>query len=81
MFRQSLRNDHVGGARSTLRGPNTAFNFSCCPKRYPEVVPAGTIHFDGAEQDTMIIGTAIGPWRTNTINADSPTSAGTPKPD
>jgi len=45
------------------------------------IMPAGTVHFDGAEQDTMIIGTAIGPWRTNYINADSPTSAGTPKPD
>lgn len=28
-------------------------------------VPAGTVHFDGAEQDTVIVGTAVGPWSTD----------------
>ncbi len=28
-------------------------------------VPAGAVHFDGAEQDTVIIGTAVGPWSTD----------------
>jgi uncharacterized RmlC-like cupin family protein len=27
-------------------------------------VPAGAMHFDGAEVDTVIIGTAVGPWST-----------------
>jgi uncharacterized RmlC-like cupin family protein len=27
-------------------------------------VPAGAVHFDGAEVDTVIIGTAVGPWST-----------------
>lgn len=27
-------------------------------------VPAGAAHFDGADQDTVIIGTAQGPWTT-----------------
>lgn len=28
-------------------------------------VPAGAVHFDGAEQDTVLIGTAVGPWSTD----------------
>ncbi len=28
------------------------------------LVPANTVHYDGAEVDTIIIGTAIGPWAT-----------------
>jgi hypothetical protein len=27
-------------------------------------VPAGAVHFDGAEVETVIIGTAVGPWST-----------------
>jgi quercetin dioxygenase-like cupin family protein len=27
-------------------------------------VPSGAVHFDGAEVDTVIIGTAVGPWAT-----------------
>lgn len=30
-------------------------------------VPAGAVHFDGAEVDTVIIGTAIGPWSTDYV--------------
>jgi len=28
------------------------------------IVPGGSVHYDGAEVDTVIIGTAIGPWST-----------------
>ena len=28
-------------------------------------VPAGAVHFDGAEQDTVLLGTAVGPWSTD----------------
>lgn len=31
------------------------------------LVPAGAAHFDGADEDTIIIGTALGPWRTEYI--------------
>ncbi|OZE84079.1 hypothetical protein CH305_06515 [Rhodococcus sp. 15-649-2-2] len=37
-------------------------------RRFPQGsflwVPAGAAHFDGADEDTVIIGTAIGPWTT-----------------
>ncbi|MDQ5975797.1 MAG: hypothetical protein QG661_3006 [Actinomycetota bacterium] len=28
-------------------------------------VPAGAVHFDGAETDTIILGNAVGPWSTD----------------
>lgn len=28
-------------------------------------VPAGVVHVDGAEVDTVIVGTAVGPWSTD----------------
>ncbi|MEZ0492978.1 cupin domain-containing protein [Kineococcus sp. TBRC 1896] len=31
-------------------------------------VPAGAVHFDGAEQDTVLIGTAVGPWSTDHVD-------------
>jgi hypothetical protein len=43
------------------------------------LVPAGAVHFDGAAQDTVIIGTAIGPWSTDYLGKDSQPSAGTPR--
>lgn len=27
-------------------------------------VPAGVVHFDGADEDTVLIGAAVGPWGT-----------------
>ena len=42
------------------------------------VVPAGEIHFDGAEVETIIIGTATGPWSTSYADGSAPASAGTP---
>ncbi|MCY7288055.1 MAG: cupin domain-containing protein [Cryobacterium sp.] len=32
-------------------------------------VPAGAVHFDGANVDTILIGTATGPWNTAYIAA------------
>ncbi len=32
-------------------------------------VPAGAAHFDGADEDTVIIGTAIGPWTTEYLES------------
>jgi quercetin dioxygenase-like cupin family protein len=31
------------------------------------LVPANAVHFDGAEEDTIIIGTAVGPWKTTYV--------------
>lgn len=28
-------------------------------------VPAGHVHFDGTDEDTVILGTAVGPWSTD----------------
>lgn len=36
-------------------------------------VPAGAIHYDGAEIDTLLIGTAVGPWATEYIQPSSAT--------
>lgn len=41
------------------------------------VVPAGAHHFDGSNTDTIIIGTAQGPWSTDYVASAAP-SAGTP---
>jgi quercetin dioxygenase-like cupin family protein len=32
-------------------------------------VPAGAVHFDGAEQDTVLLGTAVGPWSTDYVRS------------
>lgn len=31
-------------------------------------VPADAVHFDGAEEDTIIVGTAVGPWATHYLD-------------
>ena len=31
------------------------------------LVPANADHFDGADEDTIIIGTAVGPWKTSYV--------------
>lgn len=41
------------------------------------LVPARARHFDGARDDTLIIGTAIGPWSTHYVNPSAQPSAGT----
>ena len=51
-------------------------------RRYPVgsvlVVPAGAVHFDGTDVDTVIIGVASGPWSTTYLDGSAPASAGTP---
>jgi quercetin dioxygenase-like cupin family protein len=34
------------------------------------LIPAGLKHFDGSLEDTLIIGVASGPWRTNYVASD-----------
>ncbi|NBC17250.1 MAG: DUF4437 domain-containing protein, partial [Bacteroidetes bacterium] len=43
------------------------------------VVPAGAPHFDGAHEDTLIIGTAEGLWATHYVDHRVQPSAGTPR--
>lgn len=40
---------------------------ACFPAGSFLYVPAGAIHFDGAEQDTILLGTAVGPWSTDYV--------------
>jgi hypothetical protein len=42
------------------------------------IVPAGQRHFDGSDEDTLIFGTAIGPWATFYVDPTQSSSAGTP---
>jgi hypothetical protein len=42
------------------------------------VVPANMRHFDGSDEDTLIFGTAIGPWSTHYVDPSHQSSAGTP---
>ncbi len=69
-------------ARGTLRIGYGASNDKAAAKSYPAgsviIVPAGAIHYDGADEDTVIIGTAVGPWSTSYLDGSAPTSAGTP---
>jgi quercetin dioxygenase-like cupin family protein len=34
------------------------------------VVPGGAAHFDGSDEDTVIVGTAVGPWWTRYVDPD-----------
>ena len=43
------------------------------------LVPANAKHFDGSFKDTLIIGTAIGPWSTYYVDPTVQSSAGTKK--
>jgi quercetin dioxygenase-like cupin family protein len=51
-------------------------------KAYPAgsyvVVPANMRHFDGSDEDTLILGMAIGPWSTLYVDPSHQSSAGTP---
>jgi hypothetical protein len=42
------------------------------------IVPAGAAHFDGSDEDTIIIGTAVGPWSTDYVDRTATPSAGAP---
>jgi len=69
-------------ARGSLKiGYGTAMNRSkveTFPAGSYLVFPAGAVHFDGADEDTLIIGTAVGPWATAYHDGSAPASAGTP---
>lgn len=69
-------------AKGTLRIGYGASNDKAATQSYPAgsviVVPAGAIHYDGADEDTVIIGTAVGPWSTRYLDGSAPASAGTP---
>lgn len=41
------------------------------------LVPTGAPHFDGSHEDTLIVGTALGPWATHYVDATHTPSAGT----
>lgn len=41
------------------------------------LVPAGALHFDGSDEETVIIGTAAGPWATHYVDSSLKGSAGT----
>ncbi|GBQ26876.1 hypothetical protein AA12717_2494 [Gluconacetobacter sacchari DSM 12717] len=67
-------------AKGVLRiGYDSSFDHSRA-KSYPAgsyvIVPAGVVHFDGSDTDTIIIGTATGPWTTTYVDRSSPASAG-----
>ncbi len=42
------------------------------------LVPKAAHRFDGAHEDTIIIGTAVGAWSTLYVNPDHTAPAGTP---
>lgn len=69
-------------AKGTLRIGFGASNDKAAAQSYPAgsviVVPAGAVHYDGADEDTVIIGTAVGPWSTRYLDGSAPASAGTP---
>ena len=44
------------------------------------IVPAPAVHFDGSDQETVIVGCAVGPWATVYVDAQHRGSSGTPRP-
>jgi hypothetical protein len=44
------------------------------------LAPADIPHFDGSDEDTLIIGVASGPWATTYADPEHKRSAGTPRP-
>lgn len=41
----------------------------CFPAGSFLYLPGGTVHFDGAEEDTVLLGTAVGPWSTDYVDS------------
>ena len=41
------------------------------------LIPAGARHFDGSHEETVIVGTALGPWVTRYVDPNFKGSAGT----
>lgn len=65
---------HLGYGDVLDVGTTTAY-----PTGSVVLVPAALRHFDGAHEDTIIIGTAIGPWSTHYVDPTHRASAGTPQ--
>lgn len=42
---------------------------ACFPAGSFLYVPGGAVHFDGAEEDTVLLGTAVGPWSTDYVDS------------
>lgn len=68
-------------ARGTLRLGYAGRSDKAAARRFPAgsylLVPAGAVHFDGALEETIIIGTAMGPWTTEYVDKAAAASAGT----
>ena len=65
---------HLGLGESMDKARATVF-----PTGSIVIVPANAAHFDGSDEDTIIIGTAVGPWSTDYVDAAATPSAGAPK--
>ena len=68
-----LADAHLVVARGELRLGYGSRLDPAAADRYPAgsflYVPAGAVHYDGAEKDTVLLGTAVGPWSTDYANA------------
>lgn len=42
---------------------------SCYPAGSFLYIPGDAVHFDGAEEDTILFGTAVGPWSTDYLDS------------
>ena len=62
---------HLVVASGELRlGYGPSFNLNAASRHAAGsflYVPAMAVHFDGADEDTILLGTAVGPWSTNYI--------------
>jgi hypothetical protein len=65
---------HIGYGEHTDKASAAVF-----PAGSVVIVPAGAAHFDGSDEDTIIIGTAVGPWSTDYVDATARPSAGAPR--
>ncbi|WP_155838731.1 hypothetical protein [Arthrobacter castelli] len=41
---------------------------TCYPAGSFLYIPGDAVHFDGTEKDTVLLGTAVGPWSTDHLN-------------
>lgn len=63
---------HLVVARGELRLGHGNESDRSAAIRYPAgsflYVPADAVHFDGADVDTVLLGTAVGPWSTDYLD-------------
>lgn len=64
---------HLVVARGELRlGHGRSFDrdaVTCYPAGSFLYIPGDAVHFDGAEEETVLLGTAVGPWSTDYVNS------------